>query len=72
MSSCCSDEWRLVFVEVDDGAEVDGDARSLSCGSGKGNSLTGWLHTKLTLPRWLARSVEAAAASRQRNGAWPR
>ena len=58
MSSCCLDEWRLVVVELDDGAEVDGDAWSLSCGSGKGNSPTGRLHTKLTP---LTRSVEAAA-----------
>jgi hypothetical protein len=66
------DEWRLVIVKVDSGAEVDDDAQSLSRGSGEGNSLTGRLHMKLTLPRWLARSVEAAATSRQRSGAWPR
>jgi hypothetical protein len=49
MSSCCLNEYRLVIVELNADTEVDGGAWSSSWGSSVGNSLTGQLHTMLTL-----------------------
>jgi hypothetical protein len=56
-------------MEFDGGAEVEGGAWSLSCGSGEGNSPTGRLHTKLHPPHPLAKLVEVR---RLRRAGWPR